>query len=301
MSEPPHRPQLTSLLSNSVLSRLERMRINSRRRFTSKSRGEHLSGKGGASTDFSDYRDYVPGDDVRFVDWNIFARLNRPYMKLYHQEEEMHVAILVDASSSMAFDDKLERACQIAAAFGVLGLLGTERVSAYVFNSRDERGRRFPPSTGRASMLPLFSFLERQESGGDAPVEVGVEEFLRRHVGRGIVYILSDFLTFGDVRRALNLLFSAGLETNGVQMLGPAEIDPDLTGDLRLVDCESRTHLDVSSVGSLLDVYQEYREGYERELASLCRQRGGRFVSVSSEAPVEWVLFDLLRRRGWIG
>ena len=121
--------QLTPLLPNEVLSRLELLRLNASRRFTNKSRGEHTTGRGGSSTEFSDFRHYAPGDDVRFVDWNIFARLHRPYLKLYEQEEELHVAILVDASSSMLFGDKLDRARQLAAAFGVLGLLGRERVS----------------------------------------------------------------------------------------------------------------------------------------------------------------------------
>ena len=97
------KPQLTGLLSNDVLHRLERTRINASRRFTNRTSGEHLSGKGGRSIEFSDYRDYVAGDDFRFVDWNAFARLHRPYLKLFHQEEEMNVVLLVDASSSMVF------------------------------------------------------------------------------------------------------------------------------------------------------------------------------------------------------
>ena len=95
--------QLTTLLDNQVLTRLERLRLQPNRRKTNRTQGEHASGKGGSSTEFADFRNYVPGDDVRFVDWNIFARLNRPYMKLYQYEEVMHVAILVDGSTSMNF------------------------------------------------------------------------------------------------------------------------------------------------------------------------------------------------------
>ena len=125
------RPQMTTLLANSVLNRLERLRISPAGRRTSRSRGEHLSGKGGTSTEFCDYRDYAPGDDTRFVDWNIFARLHRPYLKQFHKEEERHVVLLMDASASMKFDDKLSLAKPLAAAFGVMGLLNNERVSAY--------------------------------------------------------------------------------------------------------------------------------------------------------------------------
>ena len=274
------------------------MRINASRRFTNKSRGEHLIGRGGSSTEFSDYRDYAPGDDVRFVDWNAFARLNRPYIKLFEQEEEMHVAILVDASQSMVFEDKLERAKQLAAAFGVMGLLGNERVSVTVFSSRGVQ--RLRPCTGRASMMSLFTFLERAEGGGEAWLEEGVEAFLLRHVGRGVVVLLSDFLTFGDTRTTLNRLFSTGLEIFAAQILGPSEVEPELTGDLRLVDSESELTLDVSAAADILELYHEHRDAFAHELSTMCQQRSGRFVSISTADAFDHVVFDLLRRRGWV-
>jgi hypothetical protein len=121
-----------------------------------------------------------------------------------------------------------------------------------------------------------------------------------RHVGKGVVVVLSDFLTFGDIQKAFNRLFSSGLDTLGIQILAPSEIDPELGGDARLVDSESQSILDISSGGDILAIYQEHREGFARELATLCRQRHGRFVSIGSTDPLEWVLFDLLRRRGWV-
>ena len=102
--------QITSLLTNQELDRLARLRLNATRRFTNRARGEHLAAKGGTSTEFCDFRDYSPGDDARFVDWNIFARINRPYLKQFHMEEEMHLVLLVDASTSMDFEGKLEMA-----------------------------------------------------------------------------------------------------------------------------------------------------------------------------------------------
>src|SRR6187397_3257950 len=124
--------QITSLLTNQDLDRLARLRLNANRRFTNRARGEHLAAKGGTSTEFCDFRDYSPGDDVRFVDWNIFARIERPYLKQFHHEEELHVAIIIDASRSMAFEGKLELARRIAASFGVIGLRGQEKVSVTV-------------------------------------------------------------------------------------------------------------------------------------------------------------------------
>src|SRR5207302_7882053 len=135
--------QITSLLSNRDLDRLARLRLNATRRFTNRARGEHLAAKGGTSTEFCDYRDYSPGDDVRFVDWNIFARMNRPYLKQYHQEEEMHIALLVDASTSMMFEEKLLLARRSAAAFGVIALRGAEKVSVHALGNAG--GAFLPP------------------------------------------------------------------------------------------------------------------------------------------------------------
>lgn len=292
--------QVTSLLTNQQLARLEQLRLAASRRFTNRSRGEHQARRSGSSTDFNDYRDYSPGDDIRHVDWNIFARLHRPYIKLYLEEEQMHVVLLVDASSSMIFEQKLLRAKQLAAAFGVMSLMGGEPVSAAVFNQAKGRISRLRPHTGRGSMRQLFAFLEQIEGGGDGPLEAGIDALLREHRGRGVIVIVSDFLTTGDLKRAHNLLFSRGLEVFGIQILSPTEIDPEMTGDIRMVDCETTQALDVSAAGDLVNIYHEYRLAYQRNLEQLCQQRSGRFVSIGSNDPLDNVLFDLLRRRGWV-
>ena len=293
------RVQLTSLLTNRDLDRLGRLRINAARRFTNRARGEHLAAKGGTSTEFCDYRDYAPGDDMRFVDWNIFSRLNRPYVKQFHHEEEMHVAILVDASNSMLFEEKFALARQLAAAFAVLGLRNQEKVSVYALRSAGAPPR-LAPCTGRASQAKTFTFIENIERGGDAPIERGIESFLRQHSGRGVVVVLSDFLTGGDLKRAFSLLHGSGLEVLALQILGPGEIDPELAGDLRFFDSETAAHLDVTSAGDLLAIYQEYRAAHQQMIETLAQQRAGRFFSVSASEPFERVFFDLLRRKGWI-
>ena len=288
---------LTSLLSNRDLDRLARLRLNSTRRFTNRARGEHLAAKGGTSTEFCDYRDYSPGDDVRFVDWNIFARIERPYLKQFHHEEELHVAILLDASNSMLFEEKFTRARQLAAAFGVIGLRGQEKVSVTVLSGSP---RRLQPSSGRTSQRKLFAFLEGIEPGGDIAFDHGIELFLRRHSGRGVAILLSDFLSAADFQRAFNLLHGGGLEIFALQILGPGELTPELTGDLRFVDSETLGTLDITSAGDLLGLYHEYRAGHTARLAELCRQRSGRCLDVSAADSLETIVFDHLRRRGWV-
>lgn len=300
-------PQLTPLLANADLDKLARLRLRPLQRLTSQARGEHLGGKGGASTEFCDYRDYAAGDDLRHVDWNAFSRLHRPYLKVFHTEEERHVLLLLDASSSMRFENKLRRAKELAAAFAALALRGQERFSACAFYSpADGQPPRLPPCRGRTSLRKAFAFLEDidEARGGDLTLERGIEAALKHHPGgRGIAVVLSDFLTAGDLARAFNLLAGAGLEIWAVQLLGPSERDPAqaITGDLRLVDSETAQALDLSAAGDLLALYHEHRLAHENRLQALCQARAGRFVSLGSDEPLASVLFDRLRRLGWIG
>jgi len=292
--------QFTRLLPNDVLARVERMRLSPVKRLTNRQRGEHLSDKGGTSIEFADFRDYVAGDDLRHVDWNIFSRLNHPYLKLYAHEEDMHCVLILDGSTSMAFEGKFELARQIAAALGIMGLMNVERVSVYGCTARQKEPVYLPPCAGRASLKRFISFLEELESGGDVPVEAAIEMALKRHRGRGIAVVLSDYLTFGDVVRSFNLLHAAGLEIYGLQVLGPSELNPELTGDLRIVDSETEQTVDISSIGELLGIYHEHRMALENHLTAECRRRNGRFLSFASNEPIKTLLFDKLLRRGWI-
>lgn len=292
--------RFTDLFDNSVLSRLERLRLNPLRRLTVRSRGEHQTGKGGTSTEFSDYRDYVPGDDVKNVDWNIFSRLNRPYIKLYRHEEEMHVVLLIDASTSMQFEGKLELAKQLAGACGLMGLMNSERVSVYACHHLGKSPEILPPCTGRVSLRRVFKFIEDIQGGGDSPLEAAVDSVLRTHRGRGVVVLLSDFLTLGDVNPPLNSLYSAGLEIHAVQILSEHELHPDLTGDIRLLDSETGETLDISGAAELFGIYQDHLAWQELQLTADCQKRSGRFLRVSTGMPLESILFDTFRRKGWI-
>lgn len=296
--------QLTELLSNRLLDRLQRSRITPLRRLTNRSPGGHLARKGGASTELADFRDYAPGDDIRFIDWNSFSRLHRPYLKQFHQEEEMHVTVMIDASNSMLFERKLDLAKQLAAVFGILALRNPERLSMHVLGTAstatDSAEHHLPRCAGRANVTEMLNFVERIEGGGDTPVESSIETALKRHSGKGIAILLSDFLTFGDLVRPFNLLFSAGLQPMCIQILAPSELSPDVTGDIRMVDCEQLETLDVSSAASLLGIYQEHLQASQQRLESLCRQRSGRFLSASSDIQIDALVFDTLRRNGWI-
>ncbi|MEM7383383.1 MAG: DUF58 domain-containing protein [Verrucomicrobiota bacterium] len=292
--------QLTNLLSNAALHRVERLRFNPLRQFTNRSQGGYLARKGGSSTEFADFRDYAPGDDIRFVDWNSFSRLHRPYLKLFHQEEDMHILILIDSSDSMQFEEKWVQARRLAALLGVVALRNSERLSIHSLRGGETGNALFPPCSGRGHLTKMLTFLEELEPGGDTPPEVAFEQALKTHSGRGIAIILSDFLTFGDLKRSFNLLFSAGLELWGAHILAPSELDPELNGDIRLVDSESNQTLDVSGIGDLLGLYNEHLARFQGQIETLCQQRAGRYLSLSSETDLETKGLENLRRQGWL-
>jgi uncharacterized protein (DUF58 family) len=291
---------LTPLLTNAQIHRIERLRIGASRRFTNRGRGEHLAGRGGASTEFADFRDYHEGDDIRYIDWNIYSRLRRPYLKIFRTEEEMHVVIFVDASASMRFDGKHGRALSLAAAFGISGLLAGERVSVVTFNAAKSDPERLPPRSGRVAMRRLFDFLGGEREPGAATLDAAVERALRLHKGRGAALLISDFLTPGDLRRTFNQLHGAGLEILALHLHGPSDAAPPVDGDLRLVDSETGDTLDVSSSPALMDAYHDHRAGFLRGIEQGARRRGGNFLSLDAAEDLDHQLFDTLRRRGWL-
>ena len=287
------------LLTPDQRARVERLRLNARRRFTNRSRGEHLRGRGGNSTEFSDYRDYHAGDDVRHVDWNIFARLRRPYLKIFQQEEEMHLVLLVDATASMAFEGKFNRARQLAAALGIMGMLGLERVSAWSFTP-DNQPTHCPPGAGRVAVPRLLRFLETLEAGATLPLDEMVARVLALHRGRGVMVLLSDFLVETDFAALFNRVVGARLEPFALQLLGPSELDPTLADDARLWDSETGEPLDVTAGDDLLAAYLDTREAFSANLESLLRSRGGRFACLSAGHTLETLLVEELLRKGWV-
>ena len=303
----------SALLPPELLARAERLRISPRSRRTNRTQGEHHHGKGGSSTEFSDYRSYVPGDDTRHVDWNIFSRLGEPYLKLYQHEEEMQVVLILDASASMDFSGKFDLARQLAGALGIAGLMGREKVSAYCIGPPDAAAgpdaaatlHRMPPSVGRVSRGKLAAYLDEAKPGGAVTIETLVDRVLRRHRGKGVAVLISDFLSparadNSSIETALNRLHAAGLEPQAIQVLAPEELDPDVVDDVRFVDIETQRVLDVSAMKDLLALYHEQRLDLEDRLAAACRRRGGRFASVRSDATPLSIVNDVFVRGGWL-
>src|SRR4029434_1150641 len=241
-----------SLLTPELLRRLEQFQLLAARRAKSSSKGERRSKAKGQSVEFADHRAYTPGDDFRYLDWNLFGRLDRLFLKLYEEERELPVRIFLDASESMSFGTprKFDFARQVAAAVGYVGLCGFDRVSVVAFPERPmaDPGGSLPEMAachawravrGKRSATSFFQNLEVLSTGGNATLN----EVLRRGALQarqpGMAVILSDMLDPAGYDSGLTALVARGFQVSVVQILAPEELLPTTFGDLRLVDSES--------------------------------------------------------------
>ncbi len=304
------------------MSRLDRLDLASRRIFAGKLVGERRSKKRGQSVEFDDYRTYTPGDDLRFIDWNVYARFDRLFIKLFLEEEDLALHLAIDASASMdtGTPNKLVFATRLAAALAYIGLVQNNRVGATVFGVpgapgpvriADTRGRHQMARFGRAlidAVWPEGRGAAVRASPAPPPggaFNEAVATIARLRVGKGVMVVLSDFLDPGGYEGGLRALGAArGYDTFCAQLLSPGEIDPEregergLVGDLRLTDIESGRSAEVTLSPALIRRYKERLEAFTGGLSTFAAARRMTHLMLRSDADLETVLLDTLRRRG---
>ena len=288
------------LLDPGFLRKLEHLALIARRVQLGVTKGERRSKRKGSSIEFADYRDYVQGDDLRHVDWNIAARLNTLYLKLFQEQEDLTLHLLIDASTSMAYGDpaKLDFACKMAAAIGYIALVGFDRLSVEAFSS-DQRSY-LPACRGKASAGKLFSFLEGVRAGGGTALEDSCRSYLLRNRAKGVAVLLSDFLDPAGYEGCLRRLCMAGSDLYVIQMLSPEEVDPDVSGDLRLIDCETEAYTEISMSPSLVRRYKKNLDTFRESLRQACLARGIGYIFATSDTPFEQLTLEVLRRGGML-
>ena len=288
------------LLSPALLEQLERLELVSRKIFRGRLKGERRSRRKGQSVEFADFRNYVSGDDIRFIDWNIYARLDRLFLKLFLEEEDLHFFTLIDASASMDFGSptKLHFAKQLAAALGFIGLCRADRVKLEVLGA--SRLRPGPPLRGRRDVWRMLEYLEGVTPGQNVPLADGLREFCLRNKGQGILLLISDLLDKNGYENGLRFLLTQPLDVYVVHVLSREEIEPDLRGDLKLVDCEDADFAEISVSRPLLQRYQRTLASFLDGAREFCLRRGISYLMAPAETPVERVVTDYLRRRGLV-
>ncbi len=289
-----------TLLDPEFMHRLEQLELVSRKIFAGKMRGERRSKRKGESVEFADYRNYVVGDDLRFLDWNILARLDRLFLKLFLEEEDLHVSLLIDASKSMDWGtpSKSLYAKRVAAALAYIGLVNYDRVSLYTY--ANGLAGEIAGVRGRRMMFKVVEFLTQSEPAGVGNFAAAARQFAIRHPQKGVVLVLSDFLDKSGFDAGLRYLLGRNFDLYAVQILSPEEIDPALAGDLQLQDVEDHDVAEVTVGRALLNRYKQTLQAYCQSLREFCTRRGVTYLFTSTEVAFDQLVLSYLRRRGLI-
>jgi uncharacterized protein (DUF58 family) len=289
-----------SLLSPTLLRQLEQFQLLARRRAKSSLKGERRSRARGNSVEFADYRNYVSGDDFRYLDWNLYGRLDRLFLKLYEEERELPVAVFLDASESMTFGQprKFDCAIRIAAAIAYVALAGFDRVSIRPFpdNLAESPLRAALRSVrGKRSALQLLRNLSQLTPAGSASLNHALQRGALESRHAGLAIVLSDFLDPAGYEAGLSALLGRGFQISTVQILAPEELNPSTFGDLRLVDSETGAIQEVTFGKYRLKAYQQCVENFSTRLREFCQARGIHFFRTSSDVSLEHLLLHQLR------
>jgi uncharacterized protein (DUF58 family) len=294
------RTAASTLLSPELLAQLERLELVTRKVFRGRMKGERRSRRRGQSVEFADFRNYVPGDDLRFIDWNLYARLEKLFLKLFLEEEDLHFYALIDVSASMDFGDptKLHFAKQLAASLGFIGLCRADRVKIEALGAT--RARPGPVLRGRQSLWRMLQYVEGLEPGSNAPLAASVKDFCLQNSGKGILVLISDLMDKNGYESALRFLLAQDLDVYVIHVLAPEELEPELKGDLKLVDCEDRDFAEITVSRPLLDRYRRTLAAFIDGAREFCTRRGMNYLMTSTQTPVDQLVSSYLRQRGLV-
>lgn len=288
------------LLSPSLLSQLERLELVSRKIFRGRMKGERRSNRKGQSVEFADYRNYVAGDDLRFLDWNLYARLDKLFLKLFLEEEDLHFYALIDTSASMDFGEptKLQYAKQLAAALGFIGLVRSDRVKIETLATSHRQPS--PTLRGRASVWRMTEYLNGLGVEANISLAEGVKNFAIRNSGKGILILITDLMDKEGYEKALRFLMAQQMDVYVIHVLSPEELSPELQGDLQLVDCEDNDMAEVTVSRPLLDKYQRTLAAFVGGAKDFCTRRGMSYLMTSTATSVDTIVGNYLRKRGLV-
>ena len=295
------RPKSDRLLDPQFMARLDQLDVVSRKLLGGKMKGERRSKRRGQSVEFADYRNYTEGDDLRFIDWNIYARLDKLFLKLFLEEEDLALYVLLDVSKSTDYGEpqKSKYIKQVAAALAYIGLVNYNRVTVAAMS--DTVVAETGAMRGRRNVRRMIEFVEKLEPAGGSDFAASCKRFALQNRGKGVCVVLSDFFDKGGFENGLRYLAGGKYDLFCVQILSPQEIDPDLQGDLRLKDVEDADEAEVSITGPLLKKYKSTLNAYCLSLKNYVTRRGGTYLFTSTAVPFDTLVLNYLRERGLLG
>jgi uncharacterized protein (DUF58 family) len=300
------------VFDESTLHQLERLALIASQVRAGQIKGERRSTKRGTSIEFADYRNYTRGDDPRRVDWNVYARLERPFIKLLEEEEDLAVHVLLDTSTSMDFGDDARRkflyAQRLAGALGYMALAAGDRLTVTRLPASPEGqasgGQKAPdqfgPSRGRGHILPLLAFLEGISTGGQTDLETALRLYALSSRRPGLAFLVSDMFSPSGFQGGLTQLQARGYEVCVVHLLAPDEIDTPYSGDLRLVDSETGRTQEVTLDGGLRAMYRRRVLAWRDEIEQHCLKHRANYVPVVTDLAWDELVLYQFRQRGLV-
>ena len=289
------------LFDEANLRKLEQLTLVANRVRVGIMKGERRSRKRGTSIEFADYRSYTPGDDLRRLDWNIYARLERPFIKLLHEEEDLSVHLLVDASGSMAWPageaaQKLRYALRLTAALGHIALSGGDLLTVTLLRSGGNLA--WGPYRGQLQSLRLLQFLESGQGSGITDLNVSLKNYALRARRPGLLFLCSDLLSPAGYEEGVSALQARGYEVGLIHILSLDEVEPPLAGDVKLVDVETGGDAEITLDVSMIGIYRRRLEAWRADIAAACARRQIHYIPVVTDVPWDKLVLQTLRLQG---
>lgn len=289
------------LFNETTLRKLNQLTLVASRVRAGAIKGERRSSRRGSSIEFADYRDYTPGDDLRRLDWNIYARLEKPFIKLLEEEEDLAVHILLDGSLSMNWgsdeEHKFNYARRLAAGLGAVALSSGDLLTIGYLQDAQVVSE-FGPTRGGAGMPRLFRFLEGLTPQGQTDLNKSIQQYSIKPRRPGLVILISDLLTTTGFESGMRSLLGRGSEAALIHVLSPDELEPPLAGDLQLVDMETNTTQDVSLDASLRREYRARVQSWIQSTQADCRKQNIRYLNLTTDMPWDQALLLEMRHAG---
>jgi uncharacterized protein (DUF58 family) len=293
-------PVSKDLFDDEFQRRLEMLAVVSRRVFAGRMRAEHRSKKLGSGVEFADHRDYVAGDDFRYVDWNVYQRFGKLLVRLYEEEEDLSIYFIVDCSTSMGFagSRKLDQAKRLCAALAYVALANLDRVT--IVAVRDGVVARMPTTRGKGRIFTAFQFLRDLEADGTTDLREALKTFVAQHKRRGLAVLMTDLYDPAGFEGGINSLRFNRFEPYVLHILDGRDARPEAHGDIRIVDCETGDDREVTVDAKLRSrVAMTYRD-YCQSVRRFCTSHQIPYFAADVEVPFDELVLSVFRKGGFL-
>jgi uncharacterized protein (DUF58 family) len=290
-----------ALFDDEFQRKLESLALVSRRVFAGRMRAERRSKKKGSGVEFADHRAYAPGDDFRFVDWNVYRRFGKLLVRLFEEEEDLSIYFIIDCSGSMAFGSpsKFDQARRLCAALAYVGLANLDRVTLVAAN--ESGGSVMPSTRGKNRIFKVFQYLDQLEASGVTDLGQSLKSFVAQHKRRGLALLISDLYDPHGFEAGINVLRYNKFEPYVLHMVEPLSgslAQRAILGDINVYDCETGEEREVTVTERMLEQIVEAHRDYDSAIQRFCTRSHVPYFAAPPDVPFDELVLRVLRRGG---